>query len=105
LWDCLKNPRRIALRALLKRVLGKKQVFVLWDIHSSDRIWIRDYWLFPKSSVLEVPTEVLVSNLVFLPEDVYLFDKSFRWSLILTHEDIHGGRFCLAAKPRIAKAR
>ena len=99
LWDCLKNPRRIPIRAVLRRLLQTKQVFVLWDIHSSDRIWVRDYWLFPKSSVLEVPPEVLVTNVAFLPEDVYFFDKSYHWSLILTHEDIRGVRLCIAAKP------
>ena len=30
-----------------------------------------------------------------LPEDLYLFDESLLWLVVLTHEDIDGRRHCL----------
>lgn len=35
-----------------------------------------------------------MSNLTYLPEDIYIFDKSFKWTIILTHEEVEGERYC-----------
>jgi hypothetical protein len=100
LWDCLAHYSRISFKILLRRLLRYDKVFVFWDIHSSERILIKDPWLFPKPAVLELPSEILAANLVFLPEDVYIFDSSFRWALILTHEyDKEGNDIFLIARP------
>jgi len=95
LWDCLISPVVISqehLEAMQER-LGS--VYVFWDIHSSERISIEDYWKFGKDSVLKLDMNVLMSGKYHLPEDIYIFDKSFDWTLILTHEYTDSVRFCL----------
>lgn len=57
-----------------------------WDIHSCERILIPDYWKFPKKSCLELNFNDLCSNRKFLPEDIYIFDRSFKWTIVFTHE-------------------
>jgi hypothetical protein len=99
LWDCLAEYSRMPFKTILRRLLRYKNVYVFWDIHSRDRILIKNCWLFPKQAVLEVPTEILAANLVFLPEDIYIFDDSFNWALILTHEYDEKGDIFLAARP------
>lgn len=95
LWDCLLNPC-IILESEADRLLNeKRKVFIMWDIHSSDRILIPNYWKFPKTNVLSIDVweKKLKDN---LPEDVYVFDNTFSWSIIYTHEtDIKNNRYCL----------
>lgn len=95
LWDCLKNPRVIS-EADASRILHKKQnLYIMWDIHSCERILIPDYWKYPKTSVLltEMWSDSFKEN---LPEDMYLFDETFSWSVIFTHEtDEQNNNYCL----------
>lgn len=95
LWDCLKNPQVIP-EAEAKRILQEKQnIYIMWDIHSCERILIPNYWKYPKESVLSVDSW-LASLKSSLPEDIYLFDDTFSWSVIFTHEtDEQNNNFCL----------
>jgi hypothetical protein len=99
LWDCLARYSKVSFKTILRRLLRYKKVLAFWDIHSHDRILIEDYWLFPKHAVLEIRSEILAANLVFLPQDLYIFDDSFSWALILTHEYDEKGDIFLAARP------
>ena len=99
LWDCIVRYSRISLNALLRKLLSHDKVYVMWDVHSCERILMPNYWLFPKDAVLEVNTDFLASNLAFLPQDIYIFDDSFRWALIPTHEYDEKGDILLSAKP------
>ena len=95
LWDCLLSPKIILESELNKILYEKKDVFIMWDIHSSDHIFIPDYWKFPKASILFVEkwTDELKA---ILPEDVYIFDESFEWAAVYTHEDdSKGNRWCM----------
>src|SRR5260370_34262519 len=60
LWDCLIPTRRIVSESKLRRELANKgEVMVFWDIHSSDRIKIPNYWKFPKATVLRLSATIL----------------------------------------------
>lgn len=94
LWDCLKSSDQIEFNDI-KALLNLKEVYVLWDIHTEERIFIENYWRFKKKDVLKLDFQVLIENLNYLPEDIYIFDESFKWLLVLTHEFENGKRWCL----------
>ena len=72
------------------------EVFVFWDIHMKERILIENYWNFGKETVLKLYYKELLENMNYLPEDIYIFDESLTWTLILTHEYIDDNtRWCL----------
>lgn len=95
LWDCLKNPQVISESKANQLLQEKEQIFIMWDIHSCDRIFIPNYWNFPKSRILYV-NKWLNDFKSELPEDIYLFDDTFNWSIVYTHEtDKDGFRYCV----------
>ena len=100
LWDCLKNPKVISEAEASLILQGKQNLYIMWDIHSCERILIPNYWKYPKTSVLS--TEMWsVSFKEELPEDIYLFDDTFSWSVIFTHEtDEQNNNFCLYVELR-----
>jgi len=67
----------------------------MWDIHTKERIFIKDYWKFKKKAVLKMKANLLFEGEIHLPEDIYIFDDSFNWTIAKTHEDIDGERYCL----------
>ena len=97
LWDCLKSAVQVEEEDVYDMELDRI-VYVLWDLHSSDRIHIEDYWKFPRRAILRLRFCDLVEGRECLPEDIYIFDEELTWSLILTHEyDDKGNRFCYRA--------
>ena len=95
LWDCLKNPRTISETEVSHILQGKQNIYIMWDIHSCERIFISNYWKYPKTSVLSVISwsDSIKSD---LPKDIYLFDDTFSWSVIFTHEtDEQNNKYCL----------
>ncbi len=100
LWDCLLNMDVISEYRAKMMLTEKRDVFIMWDIHSCERIFIPDYWKYPKTSVLYTGewSDSLMSD---LPEDLYLFDETFMWSVIFTHEtNDKGRRYCLYVEGR-----
>lgn len=100
LWDCLLKKDVVSEYRAKQMLAGRRDVFIMWDIHSCERIFIPDYRRYPKTSVLcaEEWSDSLMSD---LPEDLYLFDETFRWSVIFTHEtNDKGRRYCLYAEGR-----
>ena len=93
LWDCMKESTQIDFQDFLKFLL--EDVYVFWDIHTKERIFIEDYWKFEKRSFLKLDFKVLIENLNYLPEDIYIFDQSLLWTLVLTHEYVDDKRWCL----------
>src|ERR1051326_2848731 len=83
LWDSLKHFKQIPERQILDNgEMLDAVVFVLWDLHSSEKIRIQDYWRFPKSAVLKMRWVDLLAGQAYLPEDIYIFDDSFTWSFV-----------------------
>ena len=100
LWNCLLNMDVISEYRAKMMLTEKRDVFIMWDIHSCERIFIPDYWKYPKTSVLYTGewSDSLMSE---LPEDLYLFDETFMWSVIFTHEtNDKGRRYCLYVEGR-----
>lgn len=95
LWDCLINPTVVDENYFVQSCFTDKQVYVFWDIHSCERILIKDYWRFEKDAVLQMSMNILLENEMYLPEDIYIVDKDFSWTMVKTHEDIDGKRYCL----------
>ncbi len=95
LWDCLKDVMVIDLQYIELKSSVVDNVFVFWDIHTKERIFTKDYWRFGKERVLGLNFNTLLNNLEYLPEDIYIFDKSFKWTLVITHEFVDEKRWCL----------
>lgn len=95
LWDCLLKPTVISECKANQFLQGKRRMFIMWDIHSCERILIPNYWKFPKTKIIS--TDAGIESFKHdLPEDVYIFDDTFSWSVIYTHEtDEKGDRYCL----------
>lgn len=68
---------------------------MLWDIHTAERIFIEDYWKFGKNNVLKLEFAELMNNLHYLPDDIYILDENYAWTIALTHEYIDDKRWCL----------
>jgi len=95
LWDCIVESQVVDFEFIKSQKNNLADVFVFWDIHTKERIFIKDYWKFNKNDILKLDFNTLINNLKYLPEDIYIFDQSFRWTLILTHEYFDSGRWCL----------
>jgi len=66
------------------------------DDHSRDRIPGAPLWPYPPYSVARFEPQHLLESLDSLPDDIYVFDSSVSWTLVLTHEDDGKRRICCA---------
>lgn len=98
LWDCLKNKFVMPEDECLLYIKNTEDIYMFWDIHSKDRIFIPDYWKYPKEAVLKMNYKEFVENMDNFPEDIYVMDDTFEWSVAFTHETtIQQKRYCLFA--------
>jgi len=96
MWDCLRSPVRITIQRFRHEVVRHPEVFVIADDHSRDRIPGAPLWPYPAYSVACFQPQTLLKSLDTLPEDVYVFDISISWTLVLTHEDDSRRQTCWA---------
>ena len=96
LWDGLRLPSRITIQRFRHEVIRHPEVFVMADDHSRDRIPGAPLWPYRPYSVACFQPNSLLESLKSLPEDIYVFDSSVSWTLILTHEDDGRRRICCA---------
>lgn len=95
LWDYLID-REIVSEEYIESISKKLgQVYVFWDIHSSERIFIKDYWRFDKDAMIKLDFDMLLAGLKHLPEDIYIFDDTLKWTIAYTHEEIADRKYCL----------
>lgn len=95
LWDCLANPKVISKECAHQIIHSMEDFYVMWDIHSCEKIFVPNYWKYPKTSILFVENWADLLELT-LPEDIYLFDDSFTRSVIFTHEtDDEDNPYCI----------
>jgi hypothetical protein len=97
LWDCLCSPTRITIQRFRDEVARYPEVLVMADDHSRDRVLGAPLWPYPSRSVARFSPRLLLESVAKLPEDIYVFDESVSWTLVLTHEDDGKRRICLAA--------
>jgi hypothetical protein len=96
LWDCLQSRTRITIQRFQNEVVRHPEIFVMADDHSRDRVLVPPLWPYPPYSVVRFEPHALLKTLESLPEDIYVFDSSVSWTLVLTHEDDGKRRFCCA---------
>lgn len=98
LWDCLRNKFVMSEKECLRYIENVEKIYVFWDMHSQDRIFIPNYWKYPKEAILEMSCKEFLDNMNNFPEDIYVVDETFEWSVIFTHEtDVQQKRYCLFA--------
>jgi hypothetical protein len=94
LWDCLRTRQRISFNRFILELENRSELLVMADNHSRDRVRAAALWPFPPYSVLQTTSQQLLAILSALPEDIYVFDYSVSWTLVLTHEGDKKRRFC-----------
>ena len=92
MWDCFKNYIITDEKKCLEFLTQKNEYMVLWDINSRDYIKICDYWKYSKDTVISLRSNELAEVLSTLPEDIYFFDETFTWTVVLTHETTEKGK-------------
>lgn len=98
LWDCYNNFLLQNEEKSDQYISQKQEIMIFWDIHSKERIVIPDYWKYPKDAVIRIKGKDFAEIKKMLPEDIYIFDKSYTWSIAYTHEvDDKQRRFCYFA--------
>ncbi|WP_145076639.1 hypothetical protein [Aureliella helgolandensis] len=94
IWDCLRQPKRVTFKRFTDTIVRFDQVFVFADDHSRDRVIGSPLWPYAALSVARFHPDTLLKCLPQLPEDIYVFDSSVSWTLILTHEHDRKRRIC-----------
>lgn len=95
LWDCLKNKFIMSEEQCLENIRVHDKFYIFWDIHSKERIFIPNYWKYPKTAVIQMDYQEFIESRDTFPEDIYVVDKTFLWSVVFTHEvDENQERFC-----------
>lgn len=98
LWDCLKNKFLMSEKDCFRYIENTEKIYAFWDIHSQDRIFVPNYWKYPKDAIVEMQYKELLENINTFPEDIYIVDETFKWSVIFTHEvNEQQERYCLFA--------
>ncbi len=95
LWDVFKSSKIISYGDALKKILSEKELYILWDIHSKENIFAENYWKYPKESIILLEDNEFNVIMNSFPDDIYIFDTNFSWTIALTHEEIRGDRYCL----------
>lgn len=100
LWECIRNKATVSSRYILEHIAMKDEpIYILWDIHSREKIRVHDYWKFPKTAVLKVDPGSVECIIDELPEDCYFFDETLSWVASFTHEELKPGkRMCFYAE-------
>ena len=84
LWDCMIPLKRISVVFAMDYMSRKtSDIYVMWDIHSRDRVFIADYWKYPKDAVLRITSDQLEEMIDNLPEDCYFFDDTLYTIVLL----------------------
>ena len=98
LWDYLKEKSVVKENYIERLVDVAKYIYVMWDVHTCERIYIKNYWKFGKENIVKINIEMFLKGEEFFPEDIYLFDDTLSWYFIKTHEYTQGKkekRYCL----------
>jgi hypothetical protein len=96
LWDCLRMPSRITVQRFENEICVHSEVLVMADDHSRDQVPGAPLWPYAPHSVARFSPLELLEVRTSLPEDIYVFDNSLNWTLVLTHEHDNRRKLCLA---------
>ncbi len=95
-WDCFKEHNRKTEKYCVDVLSGKDDFYVLWDVLSSEHIFIPNYYKYPQEACLKLSFQEFSKIANTLPEDIYFFDDDFDWCIAMTHEDDGKRRYCLS---------
>ena len=95
-WDCLKKYNRKTEKYCIEILSSKREFYVIWDILSSEQIRIPNYYKYPTEACLKLSFQEYLEKADTFPEDIYFFDDTLTWCVILTHEDDGKRRYCLS---------
>jgi hypothetical protein len=97
LWDLLVDKHSVTEAKLWRSVETTASIiYVMWDLHSADRVRVPGYFKFPLGTVARATPEQVRGGLKYLPEDLYVFDQTMAWAGALTHECIGDEqRYCV----------
>jgi len=108
LWETIpnSNTRAIYPDEAYKLLSDKDKVFVMWDMRTMTNMGKAYHYKVPRDMMIEMNgnelSEVIktdktlpVEQRSFLPEDIYIFDKSLYWYIIFTHEFTENGDLCI----------
>lgn len=74
LWDCLIRWERASYNYIVSWLeVQLSSVYIFWDIHSCDRVRIKNYWKYPIDPVLCIGLTEIQAVMQTLPEDCYFF--------------------------------
>lgn len=45
-----------------------------------------NYWKYPKDSTILIDKNEFIDKFPTFPEDIYIFDETLSWTVVLTHE-------------------
>ena len=69
---------------------------MLWDIYLKHVHISNEKNNYPKESIILLSADEIKDKLNTFPEDIYLFDNTYTWTIALTHEsNLDNSRFCL----------
>ncbi len=95
LWDYLKQASTCTVDEALQIIHAcPTPIYVMWDIHSAENIFVDNYWKYPKSAVLSLNANKFHEYLSSFPDDIYVFSPQFNWTIALTHEYVGENRYC-----------
>ena len=97
LWDYIANVTVVEENYMKTKITKMNEVYALWDIHSSEKILIENYWKFKKDDIVKLKGDTLIEKLHLFPEDLYVFDNTYGWVMVFTHEYFDNKRYCLEA--------
>jgi hypothetical protein len=96
-WERLRQRQRVSLARLWATVAGVEVVHLMWEPPAEGRHTHPCVGAFPADAVLRCRVEDLEQGVEWLPEDLYVFDECFTWSVIFTREtDVDGSVLLLA---------
>lgn len=95
LWDFLVDKHVVSEDEVWNGLEPLPEVYAMWDLHSSERFRMPDYFRFPRGTVVHAGPATLRRGVAYLPEDLYIFDATCDWAAALTHEWVDDRRFCL----------
>lgn len=96
IWENLTKYNRKSESYCLEYIRKKKDIYVMWDTLEKIEILDQNYWKYPKESLLQLSVNEFFQLFTTFPDDIYVFDDAFNWSIIFTHEDVFDKkRYCL----------
>ncbi len=122
LWDTLyqDNTETISFDNAIKLIVQKNQVYSMWDIRPKEIVDpfpyppLKPHYLdiYNSDTIIKWESAELTALLdkelgdystydcltATLPEDIYIFDDTFEWSVLFTHSAIDGERICVSTK-------